>query len=511
MKVKLLAVVLSFAILIVSLPTIAFAAEYEKMFTALYNEKVEYINSFSEEDYSLDCVIAVLKSSVTNVTISPSSLGLSDNYTVEEIYSPSEADMATGREVKSIYRIDLPNATKACAAEALAKLENNLYVESCEVNSALYLDSVTPNDAMYNSQYAHALCSADKDWKYSTGSSSVAVAVLDTGVKLNHPDLVQNIWSKPGEIPNDGIDNDGNGYVDDYHGWDFYNDDNDPTDDNGHGTHVAGIIGAVGNNSIGVAGVCWNVKIVPVKVVNENGGSASNSALLDNVIQAIGYVSSLNVPIINMSLGWYFDSPGLETAINNYFGLFVTSAGNNSLNTDTVTRPSSLPCNNIIAVANTTSTDELSSSSNYGALTVDLAAPGTGIYSTSYAGSYVSMNGTSMAAPYVAGAAALIKSLNPHASTSDIKNAILQNVDEIPALNGKVLTGGRINVLEALTYFVIFGDVDLNGVINVSDVVVLKNHIMSPGLTGNALLAADVDRNGVVNVGDIMALQRLIS
>lgn len=480
-------------------------------------KKTAYVQSLSEDDFSLDCVIAVLKPSVTETISSATVLGLSNEFTVERIYSPTTADIATGKEVKSIYRIGLPSATESCAVEALATLESSPLVESCEVNSKLYLDAVVPNDALYAKQYSHALCSTDKAWIYSLGSSSVTVAVIDSGVKIDHPDLSANIWINAGEVPNDGIDNDRNGYIDDYYGWDFYNNDNDPSDVIGHGTHVAGIIGAVGNNSVGVSGVCWNVKIVPIKVLEINSiKPEERQAFLSNVINAIEYVSAENIPIINMSLGRYFESPGLEAAINNYFGLFFTSAGNEERNTDNYTRPSSLPCNNIIAVANTTAEDVLYADSNYGATTVDLAAPGDeilstfSVYESEYNGYYYSTGGTSMAAPYVAGAAALIKSLNPHASTLDIKNAILQNVDIIPALEGKVLTGGRINVRKALSYFVTLGDIDQDGSVTVGDLMALRNHSSSPYLTGNALLAADVDENDVIDVGDIIKLQNMV-
>lgn len=499
-RIKLFPLFLGIIVILASMSPVVIAVEDQ-------NVESPQVTSSSDDNCSYDCVLVTLNPSavVARSAITPESLGLSSGYAIEQIYEPGvSAD--EGSSGKNIYSVELPEATKEKAEETLAILENSSLVENCSLNYYVYVDTVTPNDASYATQYAHSLCSTADAWDYSTGSTSVAVAVIDTGIELSHPDLAPNIWTKPGEVPNDGIDNDGNGFVDDYHGWDFVNNDNDSTDDHGHGTHVAGIIGAVGNNSIGVAGVCWNVKIVPIKVLGSDGSGDTA-----NIIKAINYASGLNIPIVNLSLGGGNYNSVLKDAIDGYFGLVVTSAGNKNTNTDTFSHyPSSYPCNNIISVANSTSSDDLNYWSNYGATTVDLAAPGTSIYSTTFDGGYGNKSGTSMAAPYVAGAAALIKSLNPHASTSDLKNALLQNVDLLPQLAGKVLTGGRINVKKALTYFIILGDADLNGVVNEEDINCIKNHILNPTLSGNSLLAADANQDGVVSVVDLSVVKSII-
>lgn len=239
--------------------------------------------------------------------------------------------------------------------------------------------------------------------------------------------------------------------------------------------------------------------------------NSSGNGTTSDVIEGINYAASLNVPIINCSLGTTVYSAALETAIEQYDGLFVAAAGNSGTDADTNKHyPAALDCDNIISVANTTSSDTLSSTSNYGELSVDLGAPGTAIYSTYLNGTYARLSGTSMAAPYVAGVAALIKSLNPLASSNDMKNAILTKADPVAALSGKTVTGGRINTMEALRFFVLLGDVDQDGYITVSDVSELRSHIMSGTLTGNALIAADVDKDGSITVSDIVALRSLI-
>lgn len=433
-------------------------------------------------------------------------LGLDSAYEIEELFVPEVSIDDDGTDKVNIYAVNLIEQTRSEATDVLVQLRAQPSVLSCEFNYVVTADAVTPNDTYYSNQYAHALCDADMAWTYSTGSNAVAVAVLDTGVNITHADLANNIWRKPGEIAGNGIDDDLNGYVDDYNGWNFIDNTNVVTDDNGHGTHVAGIIGSIGNNGRGVAGVCWQVKILPIKVLNSAGKGTTAS-----VIQGIKYATSLNVPIINCSLGYSRNSDALKTAIEEYDGLFIAAAGNDAQNTDSAKHyPSSFDCDNIISVANTTSSDVLSATSNYGVTTVDIAAPGNAIYSTAYTGGYVYKSGTSMAAPYVAGAAALIKSLNSLASTGDIKNAILTKADDVAALSGKVATGGRINVMESLRFFVLLGDVNQDGVLSVSDITDLRSHISSPYLTGNALIAADVDCDGTVTVADVVALRALI-
>jgi hypothetical protein len=308
---------------------------------------------------------------------------------------------------------------------------------------------------------------AEKAWDQDIlGSSDVIVGVIDTGVQVDHPDLVNNIWVNPFDAV-DGIDNDGNGYVDDTWGWDFAGNDRivyDSTADD-HGTHVAGTIGAEGGNSIGVAGVNWDVAIVSLKFLAPSGSTT-------NAIRAVDYLTdlkvrhNLNIVASNNSWGGGGYSTGLHAAIIRSAKsdiLFFAAAGNSASNNDAVnayptnystlvaagsTTPASY--DGVVAVANITSTGALSGSSSYGATTVDIGAPGNNIWSTLPAGSYGSFSGTSMATPHVAGAAALYKSHYPTATAEQIRDILLNTAKPTPSLNGRVVTDGRLDVAAML-------------------------------------------------------------
>ena len=296
-----------------------------------------------------------------------------------------------------------------------------------------------------------------------TSCGNVIVGVIDEGIYFNHEDLAANIWVNPHDAA-DGVDNDGNGYVDDVRGWDFAGNSNDinsggATDD--HGTHVSGTIAGVGGNGKGVAGVCWSgIKLISGKFLGSQGGTSANA------IKAIDYFSDLktrhglNIVATNNSWGGGGFSQALQDAIGraNTAGiLFIAAAGNSASDNDaTASYPSNYPNANVIAVASTTSTGTLSSFSQYGATTVDIGAPGSAIWSTvpvssgkgrraTLTSGYASYSGTSMAAPHVAGAAALYKSTRPTATAADVKAAILASAVPTPALQGKVVTGGRLN------------------------------------------------------------------
>lgn len=298
-----------------------------------------------------------------------------------------------------------------------------------------------------------------------TDCSGVVVGIIDEGYMYTHTDLVANASTNPGEIAGNSKDDDGNGLVDDVYGWDFAGNNNTVFDGVGddHGTHVAGTIGGVGGNGAGVAGVCWKVKLLNAKFLGSTGGTTANA------IKAVDYFTTLKtrannpVPVVatNNSWGGGGFSQALKDAIDRADAagiLFVAAAGNNATNNDaTASYPSGYSSANIIAVASITSTGGLSSFSQYGATTVDIGAPGSGIWSTvpvtSGAGKratigsgYASYNGTSMATPHVSGAVALYKAINPSASAVQIKDAILSSATATPALSGKVVTGGRLNV-----------------------------------------------------------------
>jgi len=366
---------------------------------------------------------------------------------------------------RSLLIESAPNVSYAEVKASLSGLPGFRYVEPDFIIS---LDATTPNDPSFPSLYGlnntgqtggtpDADIDAPEAWDLTIGSRSIVVGVIDTGVDYNHPDLAANIWTNPVEIAGDGIDNDGNGYVDDVHGWDFYNNDADPMDDNGHGTHVSGTIGAVGNNGVGVAGVNWQVQIMGLKFLG-SGGSGPTSA----AVSAVNYATTMrqlystsggtrgaNVVLTNNSWGGGAFSQALSDAIaasGNAGMLFVASAGNAASNNDAIpSYPASYNLPNIIAVAATDRNDALASFSNYGATSVDLAAPGVDILSTTPNNTYSSFSGTSMAAPHVSGVAALAWSYAPGATYQQIRDALFAGVDPVPALIGRTVTGGRLN------------------------------------------------------------------
>ena len=296
---------------------------------------------------------------------------------------------------------------------------------------------------------------AETAWNTTTGSRGVVVAVIDTGVDYRHPDLAANIWTNPREVAGDGIDNDGNGYVDDARGYDFANGDSDPMDDNGHGTHVAGTIGAVGNNGVGVTGVNWQVSIMPLKFL-----TASGSGSTSNAIAAINYATHMrrdfgvNIVASNNSWGGGGYSTLLRDAIDagGRAGiLFVAAAGNDGANTDVAAQyPASYPGTSIISVAATTRDNSLASFSNYGLTSVDVAAPGSGIYSTVPGNAYATYSGTSMATPHVTGTVALLAAAYPTANPAQIRSAIIAGVTPVASLAGRVASGGLLNAAGAI-------------------------------------------------------------
>lgn len=279
---------------------------------------------------------------------------------------------------------------------ALEIYKNDPNVEYAEPNYYRYATSTTPDDTYFENLWglnntgqsvngtsgtADADIDASEAWDIATGSSDVVIAVIDSGVDYNHEDLSVNIWSNTGEIPDNGIDDDGNGYIDDVRGWDFVNDDNNPVDSNDHGTHVAGTIAAKGNNATGITGVCWTAKIMPLKA-----GNAFGSLTDGCVISAIDYARENGAIIINASFGGSPYGESMKNAIASAGSagvLFVAAAGNEGADNDTTPHyPSSYDLSNIISVAATDQDDNLCSFSNYGAISVDVGAPGKNIYST---------------------------------------------------------------------------------------------------------------------------------
>lgn len=336
-------------------------------------------------------------------------------------------------------------------------------VAYAEPDYIVYAFETYPDDAsfsqlwgLHNTGQSGGTADADIDapeaWDMAVGTTNVLVGVIDTGIDYTHVDLAANMWVNPGEagaLASNGLDDDGNGYVDDWKGWDFVNDDNDPMDDHYHGTHCAGTIGGVGNNLTGVAGVCWNLRMVGLKFL-----SASGSGSLSDAVDAIYYATGIGVDLTSNSWGGGGYSQAMADALADADAhdiLFVAAAGNSSANNDTSPHyPSSYTNENIIAVAATDHRDGLAYFSCYGAESVDLGAPGVDIYSTSPNDGYRTLSGTSMATPHVAGACALLKSVSPGSSGRRIKDAIMDYADPVSSLTGRCISGARLNLFSSL-------------------------------------------------------------
>lgn len=364
--------------------------------------------------------------------------------------------------------------TEAAVARVRATIPGVLGIQPDRV----YEVEQIPNDPMFANQYWHdntgqfgGVVGADINtpaaWDITIGSQSVIIGVVDTGVQLNHPDLVANIWHNPGEVAGNGLDDDGNGFVDDVNGWDFGELDNDPEDDpfvGGHGTPVAGCIGAVGNNGIGLTGVAWSVSILPLKIADRYGILS-----IAAIVGAHDYATMMlnrghNIVATNNSYRgiageFYSDAPAgfdpEKDSIQAYVdagGTFVAAAGNDTLDNDSSFRafPASYNIPGVISVAATDPADGIAGFSNYGAETVHIGAPGVVTFTTHVLSGYGSFGGTSAASPITAGAVALLKTFKPNASAVEIRQALMDGVDPIAALQGKVVSGGRLNVARSL-------------------------------------------------------------
>ncbi|MCP4599154.1 MAG: S8 family serine peptidase [Proteobacteria bacterium] len=347
------------------------------------------------------------------------------------------------------FRIQLPDSLTA--DQAISRLKSLGLVENAERNYIVEMD-IAPNDPYYFEQWNMEMIKAPAAWDITTGSYEIVVAVSDTGVDYQHSDLEGNIWTNPDEIPDNGIDDDNNGLVDDWRGWDWCNNDNEPMDDQYHGTHCAGTIGAIGNNGVAATGVSWKVKIMPLKFLDDDGGGLSWHGA-----KSILYAADKGARVLNASWGCSACySTHVEDAIQAFAdagGLFVTAAGNDSKDIDkTPHYPACYTNDNIIAVAATNENDNLSIFSNYGSNKVHIGAPGEWIFNILPRGKgYGYLSGTSMAAPHVVGAAVMYLSQGPDATYEQLKYRLLGTADPISSLAGRVSSNGRLNLLKLLT------------------------------------------------------------
>jgi subtilisin family serine protease len=375
-----------------------------------------------------------------------------------------DADTTLDRPLR-VPRAQLLDVEKGQSVrDAIRSLERNPDVLYAEPNGRLRVTEL-PNDPSFDQLWGldntgqtiagdvgtpGADVNALEAWKVTTGSPDVLVAVTDTGVDRDHPDLADNAWTNPGEagaLKDNGIDDDGNGFVDDWRGWDFSDHANDPNDVYGHGTHVAGTIGAVGDNGIGVTGVNQRVSLVGVKVLGD-GGFGSDADVADG----FAYAGRIGAKVVNASLGGAGTAQVIDDAIEGAPNtLYVVAAGNDGANVDTSPQsPCSEPADNLICVAATTNRDQLAWFSNYGPSTVDLGAPGVNVLSTVPGGGYATHSGTSMATPHVTGAAALVAAAHPELSALDLKDRLLTGTQQIDSLAGLTVTGGRLDTAAAL-------------------------------------------------------------
>jgi subtilisin family serine protease len=372
-------------------------------------------------------------------------------------------------DLGNIHVLELPQGMSA--RDAVTRYRQSGHVDAAALD-IVFQASALPNDPRVidgeqwhlnnvgqNGGAVDADIDAPEAWNILNSASNVVVAIVDSGARLTHQDLAGNLWVNPGEIPGNGLDDDHNGVIDDVHGINTVTDTGNPADDFWHGTHVAGIIGAVGNNGIGVSGVAWRVQLMPLKFLNQEG-----NGFLSDAMACLDYARIKGAKVINCS----FTLPGALLSPNDYRMLsnvfwsvrnagmvVVAAAGNNGTDNDTIPYyPAGFGrdgMDNVVAVGATTRSDF--SVYNYGATSVHLAAPGYEIVSTFNASdsSYVSQSGTSMATPCVAGAVALVWAKFPALTYQQVITRLLGTVDPLPSLAGRCVTGGRLNLARALS------------------------------------------------------------
>ena len=382
-------------------------------------------------------------SAAAQASAQPPDLGV--GFSEVRLLNPSQESNSKGASIQSagntqnnVFVLTLEDTGPGAVERALEILNANPLVEIAEPNYYREL-CVKPNDPGYYEQWALQTINAEQAWDITKGSKDVVVGIIDTGIDGTHPDLVDNLWVNPN--PNQ------NGYVNDIYGYDFAaHKGGTPTDGNGHGTHVAGIVGAKGNNAKGVSGINWDVSLAWLGV--SAGGDYIDDAAC---IEALNYANNHNIPITNNSYGGSEYSEIFKQAIKNYKGLFIAAAGNDSNDNDEYPAyPASYDLPNVISVGAMNAQDNKSGFSNYGKNSVHIAAPGEDILSTLPGNGYDSWNGTSMASPYVAGVAALVKAANPSYTAAQVKAAILNGAEPLPQYDGLVALSRRLDAWHAL-------------------------------------------------------------
>ncbi len=388
-------------------------------------------------------------------------------------------------------------------------------VKHAEPNYYFQQVALPTSEPLYNQQwaYTHNIYGINivDVWNETIGDPNVTVAIIDTGSFYTHIDFINRIWTNPNEIANNGIDDDENGYIDDYYGWDFGDNNHDPLDESGHGTFVAGIVAGT-INDWGITGTAPGVKIMGLKVENEEG-----IIFLHSILGAVSYGLSHNVKIFNLSLVSTYYSIELKNLLESADALFICGAGNDEINNDvTPYYPASYDLDNVISVTSINSNGQLSWFSNYGPNSVHIAAPGENILSTwiPQGGYWHALGqGTSFSAPYVTGVAALLLSKDPNLTPQEIREAILNGAKRIPSLDGKIVTGGILDAYAAFTYYdPIIGDLNNDRNVTISDLIILRRHLAGIEILEESLhINADLNNDGLVTLSDLIKLRRFLA
>ncbi|HEY8805567.1 MAG TPA: S8 family serine peptidase [Clostridium sp.] len=434
---------------------------------------------------------------------------------VEKKYS-----MKTKKHLKKQLDVVKFDSKKYSVDEVLLNLNNNPNVEYAEPNYISKLSSSPSMEPYFNKMWGLNNTTTkgididvENAWKTTTGNPNLVVGIIDTGIDYNHEDLKSNIWTNTKEIAGNGIDDDNDGYIDDYNGWNFAYDTNNSYDDNSHGTHVSGIIAASANGK-GIVGVAPTVKIMPLKAADDQGDLYTS-----DVISAIQYGISHGVKLFNCSFGCEDFSQTEYDAFKNSNALFVCAAGNgdangNGLNNDNAIKnyPSSFDLPNIISVASMETDGTLSTFSNYGLVSVDIAAPGRDIYST-VPGGYGYKSGTSMATPYVTGVAALALSTNMNLTPIEIKNSIMKSTNKLPKLVKKISTGAIVDAFGAMAIAnpsMVFSvtDVDKNGITDTKDLALVGSAYNSRPGDSKYKNILDINNDGIIDVYDLVCVSK---
>lgn len=424
---------------------------------------------------SNNVVYVVMKQEFSEVdfSLTPEYFPELDIYKIENLMSIEniESELVNTEQYRNIYKFTLNSTDINSLNAAITILENRNDVKSVSLclksqNEQVLFESNDAISSCKESPYYNTFSSyfnannIYQAWNYSQGNADIKIGIIDSGIDYTHPDLTDNIWTNEDEIPDDGIDNDGNGYIDDIHGWNFINNNDNVLDGvNGHGTRVASAAGAIGKNTFGVSGTAPEISLVILKMFKDDGTTQVYN-FNEYMPKIIAYAIDKDIPILNGSFTCSYSST-FKAALENYNGLYFASAGNYGNDNDVTPHyPTTFGLDNIVTVTATDyNTNSFSEWANYGATTVDIAAPGSGVIEcrsnpNNHNGTqdYVSTGGTSFAAPYAAGVAALLEDYAPNASPMEIKAAIVNSAIYDESLDGKVISNGKINALGAMQY-----------------------------------------------------------